>query len=37
MLAGDSTGLCSLAEAAKTLETIDAAERGASTHAWVER
>jgi predicted dehydrogenase len=37
MLAGDRSNLCSLADAARTLETIEAAERAAMTHAWVER
>ncbi len=37
MLGGDREGLCSLAEAMETLMTIDAAERAASTHTWVER
>lgn len=37
MLVGDSEGLCSLAEAMETLMTIEASERAASTHTWVER
>jgi predicted dehydrogenase len=37
MLAGDSAGLCSIAEAMETLMTIEAAERAAATHTWVER
>jgi predicted dehydrogenase len=37
MLAGDSAGLCSFAEAMETLMTIEAAERAAATHTWVER
>ncbi len=37
MLAGDSEGLCSLAEAMETLITIEAAEQAAITHSWMAR
>jgi len=37
MLAGNTGGLCTLEEAMETLVTIDAAERAAASHAWVER
>jgi predicted dehydrogenase len=37
MLAANGEGLCNAAEALETLTTIEAAERAASTHTWVQR
>ena len=37
MLEDDSKGVCSLVDAIETLITIEAAERAAATHTWVER
>ena len=37
MLAGNAEGLCTLEEAMKILATIEAAERAAVSHTWIER
>jgi len=37
MLNGDIEGLCTLREAMETLFTIEAAERAALSHTWIER
>lgn len=36
MMSGNAEGLCALEEAMKTLLTIDAAERAAMSHTWIE-
>jgi predicted dehydrogenase len=37
MLAGHAKGLCTLEDAMETLETIEAAERAATSHTWISR
>lgn len=37
MMSGNAEGLCSLEEAMETLMTIEAAERAAASHTWMER
>lgn len=37
MLVGNAEGLCTLEDALETLETIEAAERAATSHAWISR
>lgn len=37
MMSGNVDGLCTFAEAMETLVTVEAAERAASSHTWIER